>query len=91
MIDVKRAFERMMSKYTYVVKVVQGYDDVSFEFETIEGASGFAQLCLEHLIPDEKDDATVTITLSKKVEEEPEEEKVEEKQDAKDEKEVTES
>ena len=93
MIDVKAIVKKLTTSFVYKVKVKQGYDDLTFEFNDIDEAAQFAQTCLERCVDThgEFESTHVTITLDevklkldngnekgKKPENEPVEEKQEE-------------
>lgn len=56
-------------KKRFEVKVKVGYDDISFGFDELERAMGFAEVCLKTAIPNKKTDGTdediyVSITMN---------------------------
>lgn len=65
MIDIKEMVRNLTTRFVYKVKVKQGYDDLTFEFNDIDEAAQFAQTCLEKCIKThgEFEDIHITITL----------------------------
>ena len=66
----------MIGKYKYLVRVNDGYNDISFEFDNLVIATGFATSCMEHMATPERTyrDPGVTISIQPVKEEKPEEE-----------------
>jgi hypothetical protein len=69
MLDANEVFKTVCEKssdYDCTVKVKQGYDDISFRFDTIRCAADFAHTCLMKAVAKDGNDAVVIIELSKK-------------------------